>query len=102
MAFVALESKTPEEVERAALAQCVIHRKPRFPRLRPALGRVKQFRLRGQPIEVVPFRLEVTDRRCRLPLQLDPLDVIEMMSKEIVEILVEVPVPKMRAVEQHD
>ena len=59
-------------------------------------------RIRRQPVEVVPFRLQEADRVPILTLQFDPVDIVETVGEEIVQFPVEVPMFQLAAVQQHD
>ena len=102
MRLVGLALEPPQEIERPALTQGIVDRKPRFPRLGAALGGVEDFGLLSQPIEIIPLGLEETDRRGVLALQFNPVDIIELPREQIVEIPVDVPMLQLRAIEQHD
>ena len=101
MRRVAARCQPAKEIERAAFAQGVIDREPGLPRLGLALGRVEQLGPRGQAVEVVPFGLERADGRAVLALELDPVDIVEPVREQIVQVLVELPMRQLRAVEQH-
>ena len=47
-----------------------------------------------EPVETVPLRLQSADGRAVFALQFDPIDIVEAVRKQLVQLLVEVPMPQ--------
>ena len=69
-----------------------IDRQPALPRLGLAPGVVHHPGLLGQPVEVVPLRLERPDGARVFVLQVDPLAVIALEREQLAELLLDLPV----------
>src|SRR5688572_9582678 len=98
MGFVMLTLGAEERAEETLFPKSVIDRQAGLPRLGSALSGVKNFGFGREAVEVVPFGLEQPDSRAVLALQLDPVDIVETVGEQIVEVAVELPVLQLRAV----
>ena len=88
--------------EPEALRGTPVHLEAGLPGLGPAAGVVDHLRLGGQAVEVVPLALADADGRTIFELEADPGLVVALEAEHLPELLLDLPVGELRAVEQHD
>ena len=97
-----LAHERQREVQQAPLLEREIDRQPGLPRLRPPLRVVEQLGGGRQMVEIVPLRLEQADCVETLEPEVDPVEIIDAMRPQLIELLGKPPVRQPGAIEQHD
>ena len=89
-------------VEQVALGRDEVDRQARLPGLGLAPRVVDHLGLGRELVEIVPLGLDQADRRRLLVAEVHPLLVLALAGEQRVEIVLELPVLELGAVEQHD